>query len=244
MTSWGNTVNCMRESHATVVRRTADLMRVAIFTGHMSQQLPQEFDLQRIYGVGRNIIRAALDTLRRDGLIERHQGTGTFVIGQRYLHRVDRPSGFTGGDEGLDVRRELLALALTPAIPVVSAMLEIDEGEASVLMVERLTVVGDTPTSLWTSYLHPWLAPAIESLGVQEGIRTRVAEFVGSEIREVVSTMTAALAPPSVAEALRVPNGAPTIRQERVSHLKNGLVAEFSIGWSRGDRFTLRTIRS
>jgi GntR family transcriptional regulator len=83
-----------------------------------SQMLPSELELQHSYETSRNIIRDALAQLRTEGLIERHQGQGTLVVGRRYRHRVDQMGGFS--PTGDSVSRELISCEKVNAPPVVA----------------------------------------------------------------------------------------------------------------------------
>src|ERR1700712_4988306 len=71
--------------------RIRDLLRVEIGSGRYSEQdqLPSEPELMLEYRVGRNIVRDALDLLRDEDLIERIQGSGTFVLATKAQHRLD-----------------------------------------------------------------------------------------------------------------------------------------------------------
>ena len=238
----------MRGDRSTTLRRVADLMRAAILTGAMPHLLPSEHELQVTYATSRNVIRDALALLRDEGLIERQQGSGTSVVGRRFQHRVDRIGGFDPTGAGVGVRRESLSLAIVPAAPVVVAELRLDDG-ADCVMIERLTVTDggtfgeDEPTSLWTSYLPLEFTDVMTELTRFDSLHDVIARVSGSEIEEVRFTVNAGLASVPVAESIRVQVGAPVIRQQRIAVLTDGRVCEFALGWSRGDRLTLNSVR-
>jgi DNA-binding GntR family transcriptional regulator len=52
-----------------------------------------EGQLAAEFGVSRNAVRAALDLLRAEGLVERIQGTGTLVRGRKFDHSIDHLQG-------------------------------------------------------------------------------------------------------------------------------------------------------
>jgi len=65
-------------------RRLRDLLRSEVLSGTFRDgQLPSEASLMIEYRCSRATVRAALDLLRGAGLIERMQGTGTFVVAER-----------------------------------------------------------------------------------------------------------------------------------------------------------------
>lgn len=230
----------MRAHRSTALRRVTDLLRAAIVAGSIPHFLPSEQELQRTYGASRNVIRDALATLRREGFIDRHQGAGTFVVGRRYRHRVDRFGGFRSGAA---VLREPIAHEMVdPAPPVVVTMLELVDGSPAV-MIDRLTVTDGEPTSLWTSYLPPDLEPIIERLHRVDSLHDVIAQIAGAPITEVLFSISAGIANGPVAEVLEIAEGDAVIRQQRVARLATGRVVEFAVGWMRGDRMTVETMR-
>jgi GntR family transcriptional regulator len=66
-------------------RQLADTLRAAIEQGRYGpgDALPSEPQLSREHGMSRPTVVRAIDLLRRDGLVESHQGRGTFVVGER-----------------------------------------------------------------------------------------------------------------------------------------------------------------
>jgi len=76
-------------------RRSVDLhiygeLRQGIEAGTLPSgtKLPTERTLAARHGVGRKLVRTALERLRRDGLIERRVGSGTFVSALAGLRKV------------------------------------------------------------------------------------------------------------------------------------------------------------
>jgi GntR family transcriptional regulator len=63
-------------------RQLADLLRHEIETGKLQsgRVIPSETSLMQEHGLARGTVRKAVDALANDGLVERVQGRGTFVI--------------------------------------------------------------------------------------------------------------------------------------------------------------------
>lgn len=224
-----------------VVRRVGDLIRAAALDAGAAQ-LPSEDELRRAYATGRNVVRDALASLRVEGLIRRQPGTGTFVVGERFRHRVDVLAGFAPSTDQVQTTRDVLDQAVIPAPPVVAEALGLDSG-ADCVMVEHVTLVNGEAAGFWTSYLHPRLAEVGRRIRPGDSLHEVIVAVSGLEVVEVRTSIAAALARSSVADSLALADGDPVIRQQRVTVLADGQVCEFALGWARADRTILWTVR-
>ncbi|ARZ67246.1 DNA-binding protein [Streptomyces albireticuli] len=59
----------------------SESLRQKIEKGQISEALPSEAELMRVYGVGRSTIGRSLKALKMEGIIESVQGAGWFVTG-------------------------------------------------------------------------------------------------------------------------------------------------------------------
>ncbi|HVZ18651.1 MAG TPA: GntR family transcriptional regulator [Terriglobales bacterium] len=76
-----------KKSNQPVNSQIATLLRRRIVEGHYSQEqgLPPELELVEEFKVSRHTLRAALQKLVVDGLIERRRGSGTTVVHRNFL---------------------------------------------------------------------------------------------------------------------------------------------------------------
>lgn len=74
----------------TLQRQLAAQLRHRIVTGNLQpgDQLPSQKELRAAYGVSDNTIRAAIDVLRSEGLVDSTRGKGVFVRQQQPVRRV------------------------------------------------------------------------------------------------------------------------------------------------------------
>src|ERR1700733_13386534 len=83
-----------RRRRADRARQVADVLRRQVLNGtYTGGTLPAESSLAEDFGVSRNAIRAALDLLRSEGLVERVPGVGTVVAEPKYPHALDHLLG-------------------------------------------------------------------------------------------------------------------------------------------------------
>lgn len=202
------------------------------------QALPDEGELQHTYRASRGAVRAALELLRDEGLVERMRGAGTFVAARKTMHRAD-------GLHGLDrppgaVVHEVLLRQVVPAHGVLVDILRVPPA-SPVLRLDRRTRVGTEHVALWTSYLRlplaePLADPAADLAG---DFYDAVERLLGRRLGPSEMTTEAVLADGLVARSLHIPVGAPVLRLERVLLLHDGEPLEFGVGRFRGDRLTL-----
>lgn len=224
-------------------RRLANVLRSQIVRQYRhGERFTPEQELARDHGVSRNLARDALGLLQAEGVISRQQGMGTFVTSSKQF------SGGRGPARGFSLREgayhEVLALGSLTAPPPVAEILK-SPAAASVVLLERRTIVATEPVALWTSYLPPGLADdlqhddprlagdyyeLLDDLLVEEG------GVVGVEL-----TVDATTARGDAAELLAVPEGAPLLRIER--RVLSGIdrIVDYGFGLLRGDRVSIST---
>lgn len=215
-----------------------DLLRTRILLGHYDDRpLPDEAELQRAHDASRGAVRAALALLRDEGLIERYQGSGTFVVARKANHRFDELHGLRA--EGR-VSHEVLAREVLPAPDIVAQLLGLEPG-SRVLRLDRRTLAGGEPVGLWTTYLPAHVGarfadPAVDLSGEYYQALERVLRL---PVAYATLSVEAVTADPVVAAAMRVPVGIPLLRMERVVYVRGDRPVDFGIGRLRGDRLRI-----
>jgi GntR family transcriptional regulator len=223
------------------------LLRARIVLGrYVGGVIPGEQHLVAEYDVSRGVIRDALDLLRAEGLIERLQGAGTFVVPQhRVRHGIEILRGLPDGiDRGhARVTYQVLDLGTVGAPSIVAERLGITEGE-DVVFLERVTLLDARPLTLRSSWFPyeigaPLLRPDAE---LRISIYQIIERELGYEAGYSDQAIEATAADPTTAEILRTTIGAPILLLERLVHLTDGRPVEFGFGRSRGDRMVLTDV--
>ena len=227
---------------ATTAAAVRDLLRTQVLQGRYDDRpLPDELALQRLHGASRGAVRAALELLRDEGLIQRHQGSGTFVAALKATHRSDRLHALQTSGTGERITHEGLGCEVLPAPDVVAELLDLPAGHPLV----RRTVSGTEVVGVWTAYLAvehgaPLTTGAVDLRGDYYDV---LEQLVGEPIGYAAMSTEAVAAAAVVAAALAVPVGAPLLRMERVVHLADGRPVDFGVGRLRGDRVRLSNIQ-
>ncbi|KNX36395.1 FadR/GntR family transcriptional regulator [Luteipulveratus halotolerans] len=102
---------------SSLIDQVTDLLRAEIADGRwaVGERIPVEAELVRLTGVGRNTVREAVQSLVHAGLLERRQGSGTYVMA------TSEVSGVLGSYLSAAQHREVLELRL--ALDVTAARL-------------------------------------------------------------------------------------------------------------------------
>ena len=232
-----------RELGTPLYQQVFLVLREAIHTGRHAPgaPLPSEAELGRTYGVSRVTLRRALALLARADLIERRQGSGTFVLRP--------PGGATGIDgsrivgalEDLSTRTRARIAEFRYASP--SPRVRAAFGCAANAVMQhavRVRLLGRAAVA----QIETWVPEEIgrrfaehdlENLSMLELLARAGAAIVGGE-RIVAAT----LADPVVADRLATQIGAPLLDIVRLGRDKTGRLVQHARILARPDRFRLR----
>lgn len=218
-------------------RRLADVLRSEILDGQVATgvSMPSEAELSVRHGVGRNVVRTALDLLRRDGYITRKPGTGTIVVSDRVSCPIGPVAGITavfdGGGHRVITRFRDVGVVAAPEW--VATRLEVEVGEPC-LAADYETVVDREPYALATSYLPQDLAADrfdADLAGDWFGDWFSVLAQLGFDMGEMRLRIEATVADEYSAARLGVMPGAPLLRFERL--VTDDLGRPLDVGFSR-----------
>jgi GntR family transcriptional regulator len=218
-------------------------------TGEMNpgEKIPSENELIAEYAVSRNTVREAIDTLIKQGLVQRVKGKGTFVIGDRLQTGLSHLASFTEEIQRLGMRPSSRLLKLQRILPPskIGNKLQLAEGR-EVFLVERLRLANGKPMALNASY-HPCdLLPTLDQEDVCNGsiyhlIETKYHLSIGYAKQFLKPT----IATEYEAELLQVKTGSALLQVEGVAYLVNDTPFEFATLLYRGDlyEFPIQAVR-
>jgi DNA-binding GntR family transcriptional regulator len=185
----------------------------------VGDRLPSEADLVSDFGVSRTTARRALDELRRQGLVRREPGRGTFLASPRLRSNLAYLHSFTEEIErwGYTPGARLVSREERPAGEEIAARLEIGVGER-VLFVRRLRLADERPIFVCDSHLPVGRFPALENADYGTiSLSNLFEERTGRKIEHSRQWIGAANATPDVAALLEVPAGVPVLKVRRIA---------------------------
>src|ERR1700727_2486376 len=225
-----------QREHAS--RRLRDLIRSNIHWGaYPGGFLPGESELMVAHGASRATVREALTMLRHEGVIDRQQGTGTFVISHtastqlREAHGVFRPEQDSMFDHHhtLEVDRTWV-----PIPDIVASRLEVEPGQRCLRFEYVASDDGDV-FAVATNYVLDPEASAIGTIPLGQSWYDLLdrAQLTVGESEFVIGCMNA---DEHTASLLSAEPGSAMLTMEQVIRDDHGRLYNFAFVASSGDR--------
>jgi len=204
-----------------IYRRLRDQLagEIARNIWHPGEPIPTETEIAARYEVAVGTARKALDLLARDSLIERVQGSGTFVRRPRFENAVVRFIRYYGsaGDRRSPSSR-ILTREKVPGPKAVVEALRLKKG-AKVIHLVRLRRDGDRPVLIEDIWLEARrFGPVLTMEDNEPQLLYPIYEALCGEIvARAEETITIGTAGPSEAELLGLAAGTPIVNIARLA---------------------------
>lgn len=207
------------------------------------QSIPSETALAKQYGVSRVTMRQALAELAKDGLLERRQGSGTFVSQEPIplVHDQSLPHILAGRlhSRGLETSSRVIEAQLfAEPSPQVYQNLRIAP-QATVAYLKRILLIGNKPAALNRSWFDHARCPGItEQRLVDDSLSKTLRERYGLVPAYIDNWLGAVRGTRETMTLLELEGGldTPMILLQSVSYLQDGTPLEYSITEWLGDR--------
>jgi GntR family transcriptional regulator len=211
-----------------------------IDTLEVGAAIPAERRLSSELGISRPTLRAAIEELVREGLLQRRQGSGTYVAEPK----IALPLTMTSFSE--DMRRRgmrpgshVLAFETTTAGAQVGQRLKLSPIDP-VWRIKRLRLADDETMAIEALHVPQGLVPELtrrdlEGRSFYELLRDRYGIVVSHGMQTTEPTVT----DEEESKILGVPPHSPAFLFERTTSSDKGEVVEFVRSIYRGDRYRL-----
>ncbi len=203
-------------------------------------QIPSEAELGVRFDVSRTVVRQALQSLERDGLIYRVKGVGSFVARLKLRQRISELTSFTedvrgrGSTPGSRVIRQ----EMIPAADAIASRLRIAPS-TPVLLLKRVRYADDEPLALETAHLAFDGCEALLKVQLDDQSIYQVLETeCGIRPCQAEQELEAGVARPREAAWLEIEVGAPVMVVERTTYDAAGESFEYVKSVYRGDKYS------
>lgn len=215
-----------------IYKSIADRLRVRLNSADytIGSPLPGEKKLADEFGVSRMTIRKAVDLLVGWGLVQRRQGSGTWVTKKDVHHETTNLTGFVEvmRSQGKEVMSEVLEFSIMPAPPAIASLLRIKIDE-KIYYSRRVRAVGGKPLMVEDSYMPVKLFRNL-SVAHLEGSKF---SYIEEECRIIISgnyeTLTPVLADAKTAKLLNIAEATPILRITSLSYSDSGEFLNYSV---------------
>jgi GntR family transcriptional regulator len=217
------------------------VLRDRIVSGALGfgSRLPNENDLALTHGVSRVTVRRALSELQRERLIERRRSAGTRVVHRANSSRISADiSGVLANlaEMGRRTSVRLLSFGYVPASgPAAEALGAV--GHELLQRSVRVRSVDGLPFSYLLAHVPERIGASFTSKELAGRPLLELLERSGVKVERATQRISASLAAPDVARALRVKTGSPLIELVRTVYDRHGCGVEHLYALYRPDRY-------
>jgi GntR family transcriptional regulator len=236
-----------RDSVSTAQRATKQSQtrdRVVDLIEHLGvgSAIPSERQLSVDLGVSRLTVRAALDELVREGLLDRRRGSGTFVREPKIAQELTMTSfSEEMRRRGMRPASKTLSLTTTLAGAYLGRCLHVSPSER-IVVAKRLRLADGETMAIEMLHVAESRVPGLTPKDLEEGsFYELLSERYGIEIVGGIQTIEPTVTNEEESEALEVPLHSPAFLFERTTRSQTGSIVEFVRSIYRGDRYRLVT---
>ncbi len=206
-------------------------------------RLPTERKLSEQLNVNRLTVRRAFKLLETQGLLERRQGSGTYLADRKIERQASVLISFTKGMQrrGYLPGARVILFERKPVEPSLAGVLNLS-GSAMVYHIHRLRTINQEPVLLERLSIPVLRFPDFEGHDLStHSLYEVMRKEYGVTVDHARQSLEPAVALTYEAGLLGVPVGAPLMLELRVAFDQEGTPVEFGEDLYRGDRFQFVT---
>ncbi len=211
-------MSSLSEQALPLYQRVHDAVMARIVSGDLTPgaMLPSEFDLAAQYSVSQGTARKALNKLEQSGLVERHQGKGTFVATTTPETSLFHFFRLRHQDESQAIPQPFSETIRRRAANAKEAQVLGLEARGAVFEIARVRCIKKTKVCYETSVLNADLFPGLkERSPMPNALYPLYQRSYGVTIVRADEQLRAIEATSSIANMLAVSEGTPVLEVER-----------------------------
>ncbi|RDY33318.1 GntR family transcriptional regulator [Lachnotalea glycerini] len=199
--------------------------------------IPSENKLAEIFGINRLTVRNAVDALVNEGILQRVQGKGVFVVGNKYEEALEEYGGFvntvSSGQKKVSVKEQVKMLRLAGNKYANYFNIEPDD---LIFYLRHFTTIADEIVSIEDFFIPKNVLPELGAVNSSVFTMRDIFAFYEIELDSMQQTMEIVSGEPKVRKSLDVPDGVALIMLTCDYHDKNGCIIAHSRSFIRSDK--------
>ena len=221
-----------------------EVLRTRILDGTYKphEQIPSESEMMKSFEVSRITVRQALGDLQKEGVIFKIHGKGAFVSKPKAFQNICQLQGFGEAMSrmGYETFSQLISIKTLAAGRTVGAKLKVKEQE-QITELRRVRYLNREPISLDVTYVPKAIGDRLakEDLAHRDFFLILEIDY-GLSLGQAEMQLEAMLADESLARQLKVEEGSPVLRIERLTYSTGGQPLDYEHLFYRGDAFQYR----
>lgn len=238
------TGNVLALSPTPLYSQIREILRQRILNGTYlpHQQLPSESELIKAFGVSRITVRQALGDLQRAGLVFKIHGKGTYVSKPKAFQNIGQLQGFGEAMSrmGYETFSQVVSIKTLTAGKTIGQKLEVMANE-QITELRRLRYLNREPISLDVTYVPKVIGDRLSNEDLaHRDIFLILENDYGLSLGKADMQIEAMLADNPLARQLKIEEGAPVLRIERLTFTSEGKPLDYEHLYYRGDAFQYR----
>jgi len=222
-------------------------LRNRILNGYYKDgKLPPEMKLCKEFDVSRITIRNALEQLKREGLISRAKGIGTYIRKFESEEQLTVLTGFTDEMKGKKVTSKVLENKLVNVPLEAQERFELPTSTLVVLL-KRVRYIDDKPIAIESAYLNPSVDLRLLNILQEDMGNQSLYNFIRRELSINLSYAEEILEVTKTSKEesawLVVKQGDCAILRKRFTYTEDGKCIEYVLSIYRGDGYKFQVVR-
>ncbi|WP_072681150.1 GntR family transcriptional regulator [Arcobacter sp. LA11] len=204
--------------------------------------LPSELKIEKEYEVSRITVRKAIELLERENILERKQGSGTFVKEQKILYDANSIGSLTQrlSKQNHKLTTKSISFEIIEEDHYVKELLQCD----TLLCIKRFRELNGVPFALMRNYLDLKRVPNLEEKFNIESLYTFLKDEYSIEFYNAEETVEAKDATKEESLKLGIKENASLLSLHRLSFDKNNKPVEYSDIVIKADMYKHKIILS
>lgn len=231
-------------SHVPLYTQIKEALRMRILDGTYKphEQIPSESEMMKSFDVSRITVRQALGDLQKEGMIFKIHGKGAFVSKPKAFQNIGQLQGFgeAMARMGYETYSQLVSIKTLAAGRAVGAKLKVKERE-QITELRRVRYLNREPISLDVTYVPKAIGDRLakEDLAHRD-IFLILENDYGLSLGQAEMQIEAMLADETLSRQLKIEEGSPVLRIERLTYTAAGQPLDYEHLFYRGDAFQYR----